>query len=186
MNFLNQSELLKLEDRQMLILRIIETIFDKLRAIDYLKSNHLIGIHLSQLMVILLDKLKQLSIFEQKLEKQQEITYNSQKPNEDRVESVISKNVMILRKILMESIEWLIENDLVNMELKTNLYLVIIAMLNILNNNSKSVKSRHLYINRGDSYNFNVGRSLEIASDVVTSYGDRLLNLICSDCISGN
>lgn len=112
-------------------------------------------------------------------------------PIED-TQSVFTTSAMSLKTILNLLIEWILVADVSAQKLKINLYGSLVVFLNLVNVQEQN-EDAHLedtfYVSRLDSSRYQLQNKkfspLYISTDVLMSYGQKLIEMLSQDSISG-
>ncbi|XP_018577858.1 nuclear pore complex protein Nup205 [Anoplophora glabripennis] len=96
-----------------------------------------------------------------------------------------------LKEILERLVEWIMISDVIDGELRINLYAALVTFLQLTNADvphDSTIFNDSLYISRLDSSRVNTAdRDLQIqfSSDILSKFGEKLVEVLCHDCIGG-
>lgn len=109
-----------------------------------------------------------------------------------------STNTLSLKYILRNIIEWIILSGLSSQRLRINLYASLLNFMNIVKGHSHESSGgdeySDMFVSRLDKTmirsnaleNANSGDQVEMTIEVLSSYGDKLVDILCHDCIGGH
>ncbi|CAH0547709.1 unnamed protein product [Brassicogethes aeneus] len=140
---------------------------------------------LSGAILLMMDTLKSCYTREQKLKK-------FMSPEDiDNDANVLQLYTGTLRGILENLIEWIMVSDVVDGELRINLYATLVTFLQFTRTSEK-VKQEDfsincsMYVSRLDSSRLNVkDQDLCPQIDIFSTFGEKLIEILCHDCIGG-
>ncbi|KAB0795840.1 hypothetical protein PPYR_09901 [Photinus pyralis] len=167
-------QILSMDEQQALCLTVLVAICKKTARISLLPE---IAYHLSSVVLVLLEKLYQ--------------CHERQKDKEE--ETFIKANVHqeSLKLVLTYLIEWLISTESTFQNLKINLYASLTTFFRFVHFSEPAKHSQidgSFYVSRLDSSKTEAmddRHTLLIPAQVFTGFGDKLIELICNDCVSG-
>uniref|UniRef100_A0A1A9WFW1 Nuclear pore complex protein Nup205 n=1 Tax=Glossina brevipalpis TaxID=37001 RepID=A0A1A9WFW1_9MUSC len=107
--------------------------------------------------------------------------------------SDVKSNALSLKYILKQILEWLIVSGVSSQKLRVNLYASLLNCLTVIKKQikpSKKMNDDH-YISRLDKSVGNINESFDtnqigMLVTVLTSFGDKFMEIICHDCIAGH
>lgn len=112
--------------------------------------------------------------------------------SDDNSHNVLQVNAYSLKAILNHLIEWILVSDVSSQKLKINLYgslLVFLNLINVQEQNEDAHIEDSFYVSRLDSSRYQLQNRkvspLYISTDVLISYGQKLVEMLCHDAASG-
>lgn len=104
--------------------------------------------------------------------------------------SVLQVHVGSLKEILENLIEWIIVANVTDEKLRINLYASLVTLLETSDIEKPEITrlQNSMYVSRLDSSKSTVGNEeehLKMSTDVLSKFGERLVEVMCQDCIGG-
>ncbi|KAJ8943937.1 hypothetical protein NQ314_009601 [Rhamnusium bicolor] len=96
-----------------------------------------------------------------------------------------------LKEILESLVEWIMISDVIDGELRINLYAALVTFLQLTNLETPHediIFNNSIYVSRLDSSRFNSSNKemqVQFSSDVLSTFGEKLIEVLCHDCIGG-
>ncbi|KAJ3635241.1 hypothetical protein MTP99_008161 [Tenebrio molitor] len=142
-----------------------------------------VGQLLSGAVLLIIENLRKCHIYEKR---QQNIT------TENGVStSILQMHLGSLKEILENLIEWIMVSNVTDEKLKINLYAALVTLLELANlekpTDSVAVTNSS-YVSRLDSSRItldNYLQNLKMSTDSLAKFGERLVEVMCQDCIGG-
>uniref|UniRef100_A0A1B0A9W8 Nuclear pore complex protein Nup205 n=1 Tax=Glossina pallidipes TaxID=7398 RepID=A0A1B0A9W8_GLOPL len=109
--------------------------------------------------------------------------------------SHVKSNALNLKYILKHILEWIMVSGVSSQKLRINLYAALLKCLTVIKAQNKNQKSNKLedeqYVSRLDRSMRDTNESLDpnqlrMLVKVLSSFGDKLMQIICHDCITGH
>ncbi|XP_060535293.1 nuclear pore complex protein Nup205 [Cylas formicarius] len=96
-----------------------------------------------------------------------------------------------VKNIMLDLVRWIIVSDVIDGELRINLYAALVTLLQIVN-----VEPHHdeinldgsLYVSRLDSSRYSArdkDNQLKMSADILSAFPEKLVEVLCHDCIGG-
>ncbi|XP_074042758.1 nuclear pore complex protein Nup205 [Leptinotarsa decemlineata] len=137
---------------------------------------------LSGAILLLADNLKKCYFRERRLEKISPV-------DKDETLNVLEMHHSSLKKILENFVQCIMVSDVVDGELRINLYASLVTFLQMANIEKPFedvMFSNSLFISRLDSSKLSICDDFKIDfSDILSNFGEKLIEIICQDCIGG-
>nr|XP_023028038.1 nuclear pore complex protein Nup205 [Leptinotarsa decemlineata] len=137
---------------------------------------------LSGAILLLADNLKKCYFRERRLEKISPV-------DKDETLNVLEMHHSSLKKILENFVQCIMVSDVVDGELRINLYASLVTFLQMANIEKPYedvMFSNSLFISRLDSSKLSICDDFKIDfSDILSNFGEKLIEIICQDCIGG-
>ncbi|XP_057651912.1 nuclear pore complex protein Nup205 [Diorhabda carinulata] len=139
---------------------------------------------LSGAVLLLTHNLRKCHLREKKLEEISSV-------NTEVLVDVLKLYYTSLKEILENLIQWIIVSDVINGELRVNLYASLVSFLQLTDKDAPHedvMFNNSLFVTRLDSSKLSITEEkmpLEFSTEVLSSFGDKLIEIICQDCIGG-
>lgn len=140
--------------------------------------------YISGAVLLMMHNLKKCSVYDKKIQ-------NISNLEAGRSMNVIRLYHSSLKEILECLVEWVMISDVIDGELRINLYAALVTFLQITNTQTphESIAfNDSLYVSRLDSSRVNISETdvqLQFSSDVLSKFGEKLVEVLCHDCIGG-
>ncbi|KAF5301267.1 hypothetical protein FQR65_LT00967 [Abscondita terminalis] len=167
-------------EQQLLNISVLENVCKKTADVHLLPE---VALHLSGLVVMLLEKICRCHVREQQRQRR--------KDNETVV-NIVHANNESLKMILNYLVKWIMDTDGFSQNIKINLYSGLATFLRLVHLDEPVQGAKldsSFYISRLDSSKLQASTDLTtfyIPSSVFSSFGPKLIELICNDCIGGH
>ncbi|XP_055844433.1 nuclear pore complex protein Nup205 [Episyrphus balteatus] len=189
---------LPLEVKQELIIEILQCILSKVVPVQVLLELANIS---SGTVLLLLVNLRYCNI--QKSTAQMESDQNDNRHlstfngNGKSMSTFSKSNTLSLKFILRNIVEWIIVSGVASQKLRINLYASLLNFMHIVKGNSSEsttvrTDDEH-YISRldrsmfaSDDNGLSESNQVQMTVEVFTSFGDKLIDILCHDCIGGH
>ncbi|KAJ8957097.1 hypothetical protein NQ318_007312 [Aromia moschata] len=174
-------EILSLTEQQVISICLLKHILRKVVKVQLLPE---VSRLLSGAVLLLMDTLKKCYMRNKKLQK---ISNSVTDKNVDIMKLYYSS----LKEILECLVQWTMVSDVVDGELRINLYTALVTFLQMTNLETPHediVINNSLYVSRLDSSKFNTSDKeiqLQFSSNVLSTFGEKLTEVLCHDCIGG-
>ncbi|VEN41265.1 unnamed protein product [Callosobruchus maculatus] len=174
-------EILSLLEQQVVSISLMKHLLKNVTRAQLLPD---VSRYISGAVLILMDSLKKCYVRDKKLQKIVVVE------NESNL-NVITLYSTLLKEILENLVGWIMVSNVIDSELRVNLYSALITLLQLTNmdeDHDDIVSNDSLFVSRLDSSRIstqNKGLQLPFSSDVLTSFGDKLIEVTCQDCIGG-
>lgn len=149
---------------------------------------------LSGAILLMMDTLKNCYLRDQKLENMSRITFEQ----DHNLNNPVAQNVLqlykgnTLKEIVENLVEWIMISDVVDGELRINLYAALVTFLQLNNNanerrdiDTSSLILNSTYVSRLDSSRLNSSEASNVQIDILSTFGEKLIEILCHDCIGG-
>lgn len=173
--------ILTYKEQQKLNIQILENLLTKIVKEILLPE---VANLLSGVILMLLHNLRKWQVRE---EKQRHMNDYS-----DESENAIKSNAISLKAILNHLMEWILISDVSAQKLKINLYgslFVFLQLINVQEQNEDAQLEDSYYVSRLDSTKYQLQNKklspLYISADILMSYGQKLIEMLCHDSASG-
>ncbi|KAG5873933.1 hypothetical protein JTB14_014533 [Gonioctena quinquepunctata] len=139
---------------------------------------------LSGAILLFVDNMKKCHFREKRLEKISVIEKNT-------IMNVLKLYNSSLKEILENFVQWIMVSDVVDGELRINLYASLITFLQLTNMDKPHedlLFNNSLFISHLDSSKMNVSETdlkFDFSSDFLSSFNEKLIEILCQDCIGG-
>ncbi|KAI9590013.1 nuclear pore complex protein Nup205 [Glossina fuscipes] len=109
--------------------------------------------------------------------------------------SHVKSNALNLKYILKHILDWIIVSGVSSQKLRINLYAALLKCLTVIKAQNKNQKSNKIeedhFVSRLDKSIENINEALDpnqvrMLVKVLSSFGDKLMQIICHDCIAGH
>ncbi|KAK4877381.1 hypothetical protein RN001_009887 [Aquatica leii] len=170
--------ILSTTEQQILNISVLENVCSKTANVQLLPE---VAVHLSGLVVMLLEKICRCHVKEQQHGQENDTFIN-----------VVHANNESLKLILNYLVKWIMNTDGFSQNIKINLYAALATFLRLVHLDEPVQGAKldsSFYISRLDSSKLQASKDLTtfyIPSSVFSSFGPRLIELICNDCIGGH
>ncbi|CAH1170192.1 unnamed protein product [Phaedon cochleariae] len=174
------TEILSTTEQQIISISLLKQILKKVVRAQLLPE---VSRLLSGAVLLFMDNLKKCYIREkrlQKLSKTDKSTLN-----------VLKLYYSSLKEILENLVQWIMISNVTDGELRINLYAALVTFLQLTNIETPHddiISNNSFFISRLDSSKLNVSEidvQFEFSSDVLSTFGDKLIEVLCQDCIGG-
>ncbi|CAH1106596.1 unnamed protein product [Psylliodes chrysocephalus] len=175
------AEILSSTEQQVVSISLLKQLLKNITKTQWLPE---VSRLLSGAVLILMDNLKKWYLKEKRMER----ISNS---DTEAFVNVLKLYYSSLKEILENLTRWIMTSDVVNGELRVNLYTSLVSFLQLTYNDvphDDIMFNNSLFISRLDSSKINVSEEtmpLQFATEVLSSFGDKLIEIICQDCIGG-
>lgn len=111
--------------------------------------------------------------------------------SESEVNQIVELYQNALQRILGNLLEWILISNVTDAELRINLYASLVTFLQLIKiepDNKDLNIDNSMFVSRLDSTTVSTGKRslrMEFALDIIIKYGNKLIELLCNDCISG-
>lgn len=177
------SDVMSMEEQQTLLIELLETLLNKMLSCEVLPE---VGTLASSAVLLLMDCLRKSHI--KSLQRKKVMSQD----DSDRlfVQNIIYSNTSSLKFMLHSILQWIIISGVSSQKLRVNLYGSLLSYLHLISvgYEEKPVPQHSsFYVSRLDNpeYELNDDRIL-ISADVLSSFGDKLIEVLCHDCIGGH
>ncbi|XP_030766141.1 nuclear pore complex protein Nup205 [Sitophilus oryzae] len=140
---------------------------------------------LSGSVLLMIDNIKRYYFREEKFKK---VNLDSDSPSFN----VITYYFGSLKQILENLVEWILTSDVIDGELRINLYAALVTFLQLTNvepsHEDIAVTNNSMYISRLDGSTYNIEETekhLKFSNDIIVNFGEKLMDVLCHDCIGG-
>ncbi|CAH1968892.1 unnamed protein product [Acanthoscelides obtectus] len=174
-------EILSLLEQQVVSISLLKHLLKNIAKAQLLPD---VSRYISGAVLIFMDSLKKCYVRNRKLQKIIVV-------DNDTKTDVIKLYTALLREILENLVGWIMVSDVIDSELRVNLYSALIIFLQLTNmddDHEEIVHNESLFVSRLDSSRFSLHSKelqLPFSRDVLTSFGDKLIEITCHDCIGG-
>lgn len=178
------NDVLSMEDQQTLLIELLETLLNKMLSCETLPE---VATLASSAVLILMDALRKTHI--KSLQRKKVMSGN----DTDRlfVQNIIYSHTSSLKFMLHSILQWIIISGVSSQKLRVNLYGSLLSYLHLISigyEDRQVPQQSSFYVSRLDNpetLEINDERIL-IAGDVLSSFGDKLIEVLCHDCIGGH
>lgn len=175
---------LSAKEQQVLDIQMLEEILKKIVKVNLLPE---VSTLLSGAILLLLVNLRKCHIKE---ERQRQVSGH----NSDEIyqPNIIQINATSLKAILNYIIEWLITSDVSEQKLRINLYGALVTFFHLITVDetpSQTQIDSGTYVSRLDSSKYqgvNEKSSIDISTDIASTFGEKLIDVVSQDCIGGH
>ncbi|CAH1259504.1 unnamed protein product [Diabrotica balteata] len=174
-------EILSVQEQQIVSLALLKPLLKDISKSELLPE---VARLLSGTVLMLMYNIKRSYLREMKLEKISE-------PGEDSPIRILKVHQPLLKEILDNLTKWLMVSDVVNGELRVNLYASLVSFLQLTDKDIPQEEltfNNSLFVSRLDSSKLDPKEettSLEFSAEVFSKFGDKLIEIICQDCVGG-
>ncbi|KAF7266032.1 hypothetical protein GWI33_020609 [Rhynchophorus ferrugineus] len=174
-------EILDPMEQQVLSITLLLSILNKATKSQLLPEVNRL---LSGAVLLMIDNIRRHYVREQKFKK---VNAESERPNFN----VISYYFGSLKKILESLVEWIMTSDVIDGELRINLYAALVTFLQLANveqSHEDITADSSLYISRLDGSRYSIedsDKQMKFSTDIIANFGEKLMEVLCHDCIGG-
>ncbi|KAJ3662888.1 hypothetical protein Zmor_007206 [Zophobas morio] len=174
------NEILSAKESQMVSVCFVLNLLKRVTKIELLPE---VGQLLSGAVLLILENLRKCHLYEKK---QQNISSEN-----EVVTSMLQMHLGSLKEILENLIEWIMVSNVTDEKLKINLYAALVTLLELasLEKPPDNVAvSSSTYVSRLDNSKVSLEnhlQNLKMTTDSLAKFGERLVEVMCQDCIGG-
>lgn len=178
------AEVMTTEEQQILVIELLETLLNKMLGCEALPE---IATLASGAVLLLMESLRTTHV--SALKRKQVIPTETS----DKLfsQNVIYTNTSSLKFILHSILEWILISNVSSQKLRVNLYgslLEFLHMISVGYEDKKIPNHSSFYVSRLDKMEENELEDdrILISANVLASFGDKLIEVLCHDCIGGH
>ncbi|KAJ8924600.1 hypothetical protein NQ315_000750 [Exocentrus adspersus] len=174
-------EIISSTEQQIISISLLKHLLKKAVKVQLLPE---VSRYISGAVLLMMGNLKKCYIHDKK---QQQIS----NVDADRCVNIMKLYYSSLKEILECLVEWVMISDVIDGELRINLYAALITFLQLANvevPHESITFNDSLYVSRLDSSRVNVSErdiQVQFSLDILSKFGEKLVEVMCHDCIGG-
>lgn len=175
------ADVMTLEEQQILIVELLETLLNKMLGSQPLPE---VATLASGAVLLLMNALNKSHLYSIKRKK----VIGPDDADRLFVQNILYTNPSSLKFILHSILQWVIISGVSSQRLRVNLYGALLSYLHMISvgvDDKKIQNQSNFYVSRLDNPEHGEDRIL-VSADVLSSFGDKLIEVMCHDCIGGH
>ncbi|RZC40322.1 nuclear pore complex protein Nup205 [Asbolus verrucosus] len=173
-------EILSVKESQLVSVCFVLNLLKRVTKIELLPE---VGQLLSGAVLLVFENLRKCHSYEKK---QQSVSADG-----DTSTSMLQMHLGSLKEILENLIEWIMVSNVTDEKLRINLYAGLVTLLELASLEKPSDNARisnSTYVSRLDNSRVSIEnhlQNLKMSTDILSKFGERLVEVMCQDCIGG-
>lgn len=177
------DDIMTLEEQQILLIEFIETLLDKMLSCP---AHPEVSNLASAVILLLVDCLRKTHVNSIKRLK----VLGPDDRGKVFAQNIVYSDSTSLKLILQKILQWILCSEVPSQRLRVNLYGSLLSFLNMICygfENKPPITQSSFYISRLDDVEEdNYDERVLIIADILSSHGDKLIEVMCHDCIGGH
>lgn len=174
-------EIISSIEQQIISICLLKHLLKKVVKVQLLPE---VSRYISGAVLLLMSNLKKCYFHDKKIQKISNLDV-------DKSMNIMKLYQSSLKEILEYLVEWVMISDVIDGELRINLYAALVTFLQLTNAqipHESIIFDDSLYVSRLDSSRVNISETdvqVQFSSNILSKFGEKLVEVLCQDCIGG-